>query len=232
MNKDKIRQACQEIQVLLFKGKTSGEVYDILTAKGYTSSELDKAMDVIESMATSDHSPVKKAMDDISEQMEKMTKGIDGIKTSKEFYSIIEHGYLNYFMPHDRLRGMPICFLFNQASNPHVGIVPMSGSNDHSPMDDLKEVVYSTNPDAYLFCGEASMKKIMKGDPEYDNPPDHKYGDIINDPKSEDIVVLTGNTRSGDDRFHKSFRIKGTKDKMSFEKMEEDAKDMQSEKIP
>jgi len=60
----------------------------------------------------------------------------------------------------------------------------------------------------------------------------YKYGDIEADPNSEDVMVMTGNTKSGSSPFNKGFKLKGKDGNLKFEEIEDYGTNMESDKTP
>jgi len=146
--------------------------------------------------------------------------------TIDEFYEICEEAY-GIFMNDEFGRALPIVFMYVKG-NKTIGVVPID-VHDHSesPMDYLKEIVYSEKPDAYCFCGEGAMSSNVE-------LSEHKYGDIISDPSSKDVVILQGNNKTGDKPLHKLFNIVEKDGKIvELTPVEDlDVKSMESEKLP
>jgi hypothetical protein len=121
-------------------------------------------------------------------------------------------------------RAIPIVFMYIE-NNSKLGVCPITeGDPNKSPMDYLKDVVYSAKPDAYCFCAEASMNDHI--DKKYN------YGDIIDDPTSKDIVVITGNSKDGNNPIHKAFIINGEMGDLKFKPVKEFGKNVECDKLP
>ena len=149
-----------------------------------------------------------------------------------KFYNLCIEGY-KHFMNDDVGRALPIVFIYVE-SNKKIGVLPINipKEENRSPMDFLKQIVYQENPDAYCFCGEASMNTIPKN--KQKNLKNYKYGDIIDDPSSKDIMIIQGNTKKGDNSINKVFDIvtneHGT---LEFVEMKDySGNNMESDKLP
>lgn len=226
--KKRILDVAMEIQMMTFKSKEPSEIFDKLIEKGYKAEECMIALDLL--MDAKNNVPkIKEQAETIDKCMKTISEQTEKINTAKQFYNLVENVYLKEFMQYDESR-LPICFLWNKKGKPSIGIVPMENFTGHSPMDDLKRVVYGINPDAYLFCGEASMKQMTK-----DEVKDYEYGALQDDPQSKDILIMIGNTREGNEEFNKLFDMKRNKEdtKWEFELNKQvPAKNLESDKLP
>lgn len=226
--KNKLLKACVDIQTLTFRGKTADEIFDTLVKQGHKPEHLAMALDLLIASQQDDRSPFKKLTEALTECMETVDGKFDGLKSTKEFYSIIRDLYLNVIMNKKDLEGMPICFMYNKDTKPHVGVVPMQGRSDQSPLDGLKQLVYASSPDAYIFCGEASMKAMNQ-----DEIKDYKYGYLESHPESKDVIAITGNNKAGNESFAELYNMKQVNDKWEFELIpDKNNSCMESEKLP
>ena len=153
--------------------------------------------------------------------------------TVEKFYTLCIEGY-KHFMNDDYGRALPIVFLYVK-DNKKLGVLPIQvpDGENKSPMDYLKQVVYQENPDAYCFCGEASMHGIKEGD-EPLTSKGYKYGDIINNPSAKDIMIIQGNTKKGDYNINRVYDIITNKDGvLEFKEMLDlDSTNMECDKLP
>jgi hypothetical protein len=213
--KDQITNCIQEIQIHMSKNMTPDESYKKLREMKFDTQVIDLAMMLLKKM----HDEGNPIHDSITKHMVEINDDISDIKDVKDFYQLISTAYLDKFMQDKETRGMPITFLYNSNKDNKIGIVPMN-TTDHSPMDDLKEVVYRTNPEAYLFCGEASMLKMDKDEFE-EADKSYKYGDIQENEKSIDVVILQGNDRCNKNQLSKVYDLKVLEDgKIEFNERE------------
>jgi hypothetical protein len=226
--KDNILKCTKEIQSALFRGSNPNETFKKLRVK-YSDKEIQSAMALLEHSRKNVNSPknlVSKCINRCMNQVDKtkMNMAGDGTMTVDIFYEVCEEAY-KVFMNDEFGRAMPIVFVFVKG-NSTLGVIPIETENDDtSPMDYLKEIVYQEKPDAYCFCGEGSMNSNVE-------ISEHVYGDIIDDPSSKDIVIMQGNTKRGDMPFQKMFDIEGEKGKLLFKKIDINADNMESDKLP
>jgi len=226
--KDHVTDCLQEIQIHISKNMTPDESYEKLLEMKYDPRIIDLAMELLKKL-NSVENPVHEA---ITKHMVEINDDISNIKNPKDFYELISTAYLDRFMQDKETRGMPITFLYNSNKESKIGIVPMN-TTDHSPMDDLKQVVYRTNPEAYIFCGEASMLEMEKNEFEKEKDKPYKYGDLQDNKNSVDVVVLQGNDRCDQNQFSKVYDMKVLKSgKIKFKEREFDHDKMESEKLP
>jgi len=221
-DREKVFDCANELQTHMFKGYSAKKSYNIIS-KRYDEDTIQIAMKMLKSSRESEDSPYK----DISETITRCMLQLEyeDITSVEQFYTIAERAY-KIFMNDEKGRAMPIVFMYVKG-NKKLGICPITETgNGRSPMDYLKDVVYSASPDAYCFCAEASMSEDIERS-------NYQYGDITNDPRSKDIMVLTGNTKSGNDQMHKAFHIIENKDKpLTFKEIKEYGKNIESDKIP
>jgi hypothetical protein len=232
--KDQIAECVNFIQIHMSKSMKPEESHKILIDKGFSNDVIQLAMMLIEKMYNDSGNPLSPVMNSITKHMTQINDDISKIKDVKGFYDLISKTYMDKFMQDEEIRGMPITFLFNGDGNKDnkIGIVPMN-STDHSPMDDLKKVVYSANPEAYLFCGEASMLKMSKEEWEKEEMKDYKYGHIQKNENSVDVVILQGNDRCNQNQLTKVYDLKVLKSgKIKFKERKFDQDNMESEKLP
>jgi hypothetical protein len=227
--KDLAVECAREIQSHLFRGTDPQESYKIVMEK-YDTKIIQVAMEMVKESRKQLQGEGNELSQTINRCMmqvnrEKLDRIGQADVTVEEFYEICEEAY-HVFMNDDKGRALPIVFLFIKG-NAKLGVVPIdTGEDNISPMDYLKQIVYQEKPDAYCFCGEASMNHDV-------DKSTHKYGDIINDPTSKDIVILQGNTKSGDKPLNKMFDIIEKKDKIELKPMKDiEGENMESDKLP
>lgn len=228
-DKEDLLKCVKEMQSALFRGSNPRETFDKLK-NTYSDRIIMMAMDLLEKSRSQTDSPhnsistcINRCMSKVDK--DKMDKAGDGTLTVPVFYEICEEAY-KIFMNDEVGRALPIVFIFVQG-NKTLGVIPIEvGENNHSPMDYLKEIVYQEQPDAYCFCGEGSMNKNIE-------ESQHRYGDIINDPTSKDIVIMQGNSKKGDMSFHKMYDIIEMADgQVELKDMGIVAQNMESDKLP
>lgn len=229
--KQQVLDCVMEIQRHLLKNLSADKSYELLKDK-YDREIINIAMDLLRETKTNPSSPYKAISDTITRCMNKVQDVDTNISNVDEFYKICERAY-KVFMNDKDGRGLPIVFLYNEGTK-SLGIAPITQSKeerDTSPMDYLKKIVYSANPDAYCFCGEASMlKKESKAGMEK-MKKGYKYGDIINDPNSEDVMIMQGNNKANTATLKKAFRISGKMGSLKFKEVEDFDKS-ESDKLP
>ena len=237
-DKDKILECTKELQSAMFRDEDPNILFKRLKSK-YGVPTLELSMKLLEKSRLDIESPVNPIAECINRCMSKVDKnrmrevGKDSFNVDK-FYELCIEGY-KHFMNDEIGRALPIVFLYVK-DNKKLGVLPIEmpdGERERSPMDYLKQIVYQENPDAYCFCGEASMHGIREGD-EHINPSGYKYGDIIKDPSSKDIMIVQGNTKKGDNNINIVYDIITNKDGvLEFKEIEDlDSQNMESEKLP
>jgi hypothetical protein len=236
-DKDEILECTKELQSAMFRDEDPNILFKRLKSK-YGTPTLELSMKLLEKSRLDIESPVNPIAECINRCMSKVDKnrmrevGKDSFNVDK-FYELCIEGY-KHFMNDEIGRALPIVFLYIK-DNKKLGVLPIevpSGENK-SPMDYLKQIVYQENPDAYCFCGEASMHGIKEGD-EPLSESGYRYGDIINDPSAKDIMIIQGNTKRGDNNINRVFDIITNKDGvLEFKEMEDlDSTNMECGKLP
>lgn len=236
-DKDKILECTKELQSAMFRDEDPSKLFIRLKSK-YGVHTLELSMKLLEKSRLDIESPVNPIAECINRCMSKVDKtrmkevGKDSFTVDK-FYSLCIEGY-KHFMNDDIGRALPIVFLYVK-HNRKLGVLPIEvpDGEKRSPMDYLKQIVYQENPDAYCFCGEASMHGVKEGDEPLD-PKGYEYGDIIKDPSSKDIMIVQGNTKKGDNNINIVYDIITNKDGvLEFKEIEDiDSQNMESEKLP
>ena len=127
---------------------------------------------------------------------------------SKEFLEEMEKFHKYNMM--GKIDTAPIVYL---KRGKEVGICPIiSDGEPHSPMDHLKEIIYETKPDAYLFASEAWMAMEKKGSSKTkDLLKKYKYGDIEKLKTKQEVLIMTGSTMDKKHQVHKVFKMKRNK---------------------
>lgn len=234
--KDDILECVKELQSSMFRDEDPDIVWRRLTKK-YGKHTLNISMKLLEKSIEDINSPVNEIGECINRCMSKVThKDMKEVGTKSfnvdKFYNLCIEGY-KHFMNDDVGRALPIVFIYVE-SNKKIGVLPINipKEENRSPMDFLKQIVYQENPDAYCFCGEASMNTIPKN--KQKDLKNYKYGDIIDDPSSKDIMIIQGNTKRGDNPIKKVFDIitnqHGT---LEFVEMKDySGNNMESDKLP
>ena len=230
--KDKIMKCAKELQSSMFRDEDPDVVFHRLRKK-YGQHTVTLGMKLLERSIGMDKDVENPISDCINRCMGKLdTKRMKEVGkktfTVDKFYKLCIDGY-QHFMNDDVGRALPIVFLYID-KNRKIGVLPIEvprGSNS-SPMDYLKQIVYQENPDAYCFCGEASMNTKRP------DKNDYKYGDIINDPSSKDVVIIQGNTKKGDNNINHVYDlILNDIGVLEFHEMKDiDSTNMESEKLP
>ena len=234
--KDDILECVKELQSAMFRDEDANTVWRRLTTK-YGKRVLDISMQLLDKSIEDINSPVNPIGECINRCMSKVNhKDMKEVGTKSfnvdKFYNLCIEGY-KHFMNDDVGRALPIVFIYVE-SNKKIGVLPINipKEENRSPMDFLKQIVYQENPDAYCFCGEASMNTIPKN--KQKDLKNYKYGDIIDDPSSKDIMIIQGNTKKGDNSINKVFDIvtneHGT---LEFVEMKDySGNNMESDKLP
>ena len=236
-DKDEILKCTKELQSAMFRDEDPNILFKRLKSK-YGIPIIELSMKLLEKSRLDIQSPVNPIAVCINRCMSKVDTirmrevGKDSFNVDK-FYKLCIEGY-KHFMNDKIGRSLPIVFLYVK-KNRKLGVLPIEvpeGENK-SPMDYLKQIVYQESPDAYCFCGEASMHGIRKGD-EPISKDRYNYGDIINDPSSKDIMIIQGNTKRGDNAISRVYDIIMNKDGiLDFIEMEDlESKNMECEKLP
>lgn len=227
--KSEVLDICMKIQQMMFKGMGTEEAFEKLT-KGKSDLELSMtllAFQVLKQTKDDPNNPFTLLTKAISKGMNSINDDIQKCKSSKQFYKIITNMYLNVMMNDKETKGMPICFMYNKTPKPRIGVVPMTGTTG-SPLDHLQDVVYSSSPDAYIFCGEATMASV-----EEDKVKDYKYGDLEKMPNKRDIIAITGNNRAGNEQFTYLYSMEKVGDEWKFDLLEDNKScNMESDKLP
>ena len=228
-DKEDILSCVKEMQSAIFRGANPEDVFNDLRKK-YSNKTIMASMTLLEKSRTevgSPHNEISKCINRCMSKVDKtkMDKAGDGTLTVPVFYEICDEAY-KIFMNDKVGRALPIVFIFVDG-NKTLGVIPIEvGDDNTSPMDYLKEIVYQEKPDAYCFCGEGAMSENVE-------ESTHKYGDIINDPASKDIVILQGNTKKGDMPFHKIYDISEIDGNIVLNHIKDiKAQDMESDKLP
>ena len=237
--KDDILECVKELQSAMFRDEDADTVWRRLTTK-YGKHVLDISMQLLDKSISDINSPVNSIGECINRCMSKVNhKDMKEVGTKSfnvdKFYNLCIEGY-KHFMNDDVGRALPIVFIYVE-SNKKIGVLPINipKEENRSPMDFLKQIVYQENPDAYCFCGEASMKTMpMTKNKLKEDLKNYKYGDIIDDPSSKDIMIIQGNTKKGDNSIKKVFDIitneHGT---LEFVEMKDySGNNMESDKLP
>jgi hypothetical protein len=224
MNKDKILACANELQSHMFKGLTAEQSFKQIR-KTFDENTIQTAMKLLKTSRENTESPYKLITETVTRCMGKLGKASKAELNSVEsFYKLAERAY-KVFMNDEHGRAIPMVFMYIEG-NGKLGLCPITEEGkDKSPMDYLKSIVYSSKPDAYCFCAEASMSKNVE-------ESNHKYGDIINDPNSEDLLVITGNSKNGNKPIHKAFVISGEMGKLKFKPVKDFGKNMECSKLP
>lgn len=222
-------KCAKEIQSHIFRGTDPDESFKMVR-DNYSTKVIQVAMKMVEMSRESINNEKNDIANCINRCMAQVTRSqLDKVgkddTTVDDFYDICIEAY-HIFMNDKEGRALPICFLYIKG-NENIGVVPIDTGDDNvSPMDYLKEIVYQEKPDAYCFCGEGAMNHNIE-------ESTHKYGDIINDPTSKDIVIIQGNTKSGDKPLQKMYDITEVGDKVILEEMKDFVgENMESEKLP
>jgi len=227
--KQDILACAKDMQSHMFRGTNSSDSFDSLMSK-YNQKTIMLAMKMLDhsrKQVTNPDNDISSCVNRCMSQVKgnTMNKVEAGTLTVNEFYTMCDTAY-KIFMNDDVGRALPIIFMYVKG-NKRIGVTPITVEGDVSPMDYLKEIVYKEKPDAYCFCGEGAMNKNIE-------KSQHKYGDIINDPTSTDIVILQGNTKDGKTPFEKLYDIIELKDnKIKLKEIPSDkGNSMESEKLP
>lgn len=227
--KSEVLDICMKIQQMMFKGMGTEEAFEKLT-KGKSDLELSMtllAFQLLKQTKDDPDNPFTLLTKAISKGMNSINDEIQKCKSSKQFYKIITNMYLNVMMNDEDTKGMPICFMYNKKPKPKIGVVPMTGGSG-SPMDHLQDVVYSSSPDAYIFCGEATMATVDES-----KIKDYKYGDLEKRPDSRDIIAITGNNRAGNEQFTYLYSMEKVDGKWKFDLIDSaNSCHMESDKLP
>lgn len=217
------------IQNHMFKQIDAEESFKIAKSK-YSENVISMAMKLLKK-SRSVNPEFNKLSDIVVRCMKKVRKyAPSNIKNEDDFYNICQEAY-KVFMNDEDGRAMPIVFLYQKGVN-HLGVAPIIGSDKSSPMDRLKHIVYQADPDAYCFCGEgSSLAKPLDEISDIDN---YKYGDIINNPKSKDVMIFQGNNKKGTKPFVRCYSISGETGNLEFKLIEEasDPSKVKSDKLP
>lgn len=236
-DKDEILQCTKELQSSMFRDEDPEVLFERLRSK-YDKQTIEIAMKLLEESRTQLMTQGNEVAECINRCMikvdhEKMKEVGKDSFTVEKFYTLCIEGY-KHFMNDDYGRALPIVFLYVK-DNKKLGVLPIQvpDGENKSPMDYLKQVVYQENPDAYCFCGEASMHGIKEGD-EPLTSKGYKYGDIINNPSAKDIMIIQGNTKKGDYNINRVYDIITNKDGvLEFKEMLDlDSTNMECDKLP
>lgn len=225
-DKKEILDCASELQSHMFRGLDAEESFKKLAEK-YSNRTIHMSMELLKQAKNNKNSPFAGVTDVINRCMSKLDRDwiSDNLESNEGFYKVCDLAYKDGFMQDKEGRGIPIVFLWVKG-NSHLGVVPiMMEEHDKSPMDFLKEIVYNEKPDAYCMCAEASMGTGHDKDT-------HKYGDIINDPSSKDVVILQGNSKSGDMSYKKMYSISEDRDLVILHEMSGFGENMESDKLP
>ena len=223
MNKDKVVACANEVQNHMFRGLDADESREILE-KSFDKDTIMMAMEMIKQARIHDDSPYKQVSEIITRCMGELGKQEEDIVDVDSFYKLAEKAY-KVFMNDKEGRAIPVVFMYIKG-NKKLGVCPITeGDPNKSPMDYLKQVVYTAKPDAYCFCAEASMSKDLE-------KIQYKYGDIQNDPDSVDVMVMTGNEKNGNSPFNKGFELVGKEGKLKFKEIKDYGENMESDKTP
>lgn len=229
--KEQILKCAQKLQSLMFRNVDPKDSFKELIKLGYDRDIINASLALLEQAVHHNKSEdneiarcIESSMASISyERTDEVSK--DSFTTDK-FYGICTDVYKN--LTNTNARATPLVFLWVKGLK-KLGVVPIEvEGQDVSPMDYLKTIVYHENPDAYCFCGEASMKTTQKPLKQY------SYGDILNDPSSKDIVIVQGNTKKGDANYNAMYDMIFEQDGHIELKLMEDynGENMESEKLP
>ena len=226
--KKEILDCSMEIQRCMFK-QMSPKIAFTELKKRFSEEVIEYAFQMLEQAREHSESPYQGMTETITRCMSNLSKDDDTeFATEEKFFKLCERAYKE-FMNDEEGRGMPLVFLYSKGVT-QLGVAPIITDGESSPMDHLKKIVYQASPDAYCFCAEGSMLVKDKNEKiEY-----HKYGDIINDKDSQDIMFIQGNNKLGTKQFLKSWKLSGKTGSLKFEEFD-DMKDMskvESEKIP
>mgnify|MGYP007029098349 CR=1 FL=1 len=163
--KDEILKCTQKLQSLMFRNVPPEESFKELIKLGYDRDIINASLAVLEHAVEHNKSEdneiarcIESSMATISyERTDEVQK--DTFTTDK-FYGICTDVYKA--LTNTNARATPLVFLYVKGLK-KLGVVPIEvGDEDVSPMDYLKSIVYHENPDAYCFCGEASMTTSKK----------------------------------------------------------------------
>ena len=229
--KDEILKCAQKLQSLMFRNVDPANSFKELIKLGYDRDIIHASLALLEQAVEHNKSNdnevarcIERSMANIKrERTDEVSK--DSFTTDK-FYGICTDVYKN--LTNTEARATPLVFLWVKGLK-KLGVVPIEvEGQDVSPMDYLKSIVYHENPDAYCFCGEASMKTTKKPLKQY------SYGDILNDPSSKDIVIIQGNSKKGDSQYNAMYDMIFEQDgHIELKLMEEFiGENMESEKLP
>jgi len=227
-----IVDCAHDLQSHMMKGKSSHESFDKLKEK-YDEKIVYMAMELLKQAVTNPNSPHKKISDTVNRCMNNMKKSKkDDLANVDKFYDFCVRSY-KVFMNDKLGRALPLVFLYNDKSKT-LGVAPILNVKEgYSPMDYLKDIVYSANPDAYCMCAEASMNSMkMKGKSKEELMKNYKYGDLIDDPTSQDIMIIQGNNKMGNKSFLKVFELEGKMGKLIFKELKKAGENFESNKLP
>ena len=229
--KDEILKCTQKLQSLMFRNVPPEESWKELLKLGYDRDIINASLAVLEHAVEHNKSEDNEIARCIEDSMASISyERTDEVQkdtfTPDKFYGICTDVYKA--LTNTKARATPLVFLYVKGLK-KLGVVPIEvGDEDVSPMDYLKSIVYHENPDAYCFCGEASMTTSKKPMENY------TYGDILKDPTSKDIVVIQGNTKKGDAQYNAMYDMIFEQDgHIELKLMEDfDGNNMESEKLP
>lgn len=229
--KAQILKCSQKLQSLMFRNVPPEESYKELIRLGYSREVINASLALLEHAVSHNKSENNEIARCIEESMGTISlERTDEVQkdsfTPDKFYGICTDVYKH--LTNTKARATPLVFLYVKGLK-KLGVVPIEvDDDDTSPMDYLKSIVYHENPDAYCFCGEASMK-VSKEPLE-----NYSYGDILKDPTSKDIVVIQGNTRKGDAKYNAMYdMVHEQNGHIELKLMEDfDGNNMESDKLP
>ena len=209
--KDDILECVKELQSAMFRDEDANTVWRRLTTK-YGKRVLDISMQLLDKSIEDINSPVNPIGECINRCMSKVNhKDMKEVGTKSfnvdKFYNLCIEGY-KHFMNDDVGRALPIVFIYVE-SNKKIGVLPINIPKEENSMNTIPK----------------NKQKNLKN---------YKYGDIIDDPSSKDIMIIQGNTKKGDNSINKVFDIvtneHGT---LEFVEMKDySGNNMESDKLP
>lgn len=228
---EEVINCAHDLQSHMMKGISSHDSFNKLKEK-YEEKIIYMAMELLKQAVTNPKSPHKAISDTINRCMNKTRSKKEDLANVDKFYEFCVISY-KVFMNDEMGRALPLVFLYNDKSKT-LGVAPILNVKEgNSPMDYLKDIVYSANPDAYCMCAEASMNSMkMKGKSKEEIMKEYKYGDLIDDPTSKDIMIVQGNNKTGKKSFIKVFELEGKTGNLLFKEMENAGENFESSKLP
>lgn len=203
-NMNKVVDCAMDLQRLSLKNVPAKDMVEELKDK-YTPEEVMHAMKLIDASQHDDRSPYYQVTKDLDRIVRTNGNFDRQVNTVDEFYDMGIDMY-KAVMKDEAVKGLPILFMYVQGGK--VGVAPIIGeiTGNESPADSVKKILYQADPEAYLFCSEASSVAIKDTNKE-ELENNYEYGDIGKGKhgKSKDIVICKGNNRKNTTPFFKMY---------------------------